>query len=100
MATQKHLLTKRARIVRDIAAVRVAAGSLSKLLCRRCLERLGLRGGGPTVKIEAPQPVTKCAHANTPSQNCGHSSARRPKYALHFDAGKLPPRRAQNFASN
>jgi hypothetical protein len=22
-------------------------------------ERLGLRGGGPTVKIEAPQPVTK-----------------------------------------
>jgi hypothetical protein len=22
-------------------------------------ERLGLRGGGPTVKIEAPQPITK-----------------------------------------
>ena len=22
-------------------------------------ERLGLRGGGPTVKIEAPQPATK-----------------------------------------
>ena len=32
MATQEHLLTKRARIVRDIAAVRVAAASLSKLL--------------------------------------------------------------------
>jgi Trm5-related predicted tRNA methylase len=37
MATQKHLLTKRARIVRDIAAVRVAAASLSKLLAEDVL---------------------------------------------------------------
>jgi hypothetical protein len=37
MATQEHLLTKRARILRDIAAVRVAAASLSKLLAEDVL---------------------------------------------------------------
>jgi hypothetical protein len=37
MAMREHLLTKRARTVRDIAAVRAAAASLSKLLAEDVL---------------------------------------------------------------